>query len=834
MAWRDARRDLRPLLLATLCVVLGVGSVVTAYSFRDNLHSSIRTQSKSLLGADLSIESREAFSPDDEALIASIGGEQSRQISFSSMVYLAATGASRLVQVRGVSGGFPYYGALETEPANAARDFHGGANALVDENVMLQLGARVGDILKIGEREFRIAAKLRKIPGETLAFSLISPRLYVPLDYLNQTQLLQKGSLVRYRVFFKLAPSVDADKLVENSSAQLRSLRLEADTVSRRTAGIAASMENLSRYLRLAVFIAVLLSGVGIASGVHVFANGKIAAVAVLRCIGAQPRETVMVYLLQTFMLAFAGAVAGALAGSALQLLLPLALKDFLPVNTVITVAPAGVGAGMAVGLGTALLFSLMPLLPLRNISPLLALRASYETAPRRRDPLSWVMVSVIVAGVIGFAVSTTASWTFGLWFSAAVAIAFGLLVAVAKGLTALLKTLLIGYLPFPWRQGLANLHRPNNQTTAVMLAVGLATFLLLTLYNVRHQLVRQVAERGGDGEPNLVLFDVQREQRQELAQLLRSLDIDLSDQVPVVTMRLAAVKGRRIEELRADGAARVPDWALRREYRSTYRSGLAGTEKLVKGTWHRSVNGDAQPIPVSVEKGIAESLRVDIGDSLEFEIQGVPLRTRVANLREVDWQRVRPNFFVVFPEGILETAPQFYVMAARAGSAEAAARLQREIVERFGNISVIDLTLILNTVNAILGRISYAVRFIALFTVLTGFAVLAGAILLSRAQRIKESILLRILGAPRSQIVTSVIAEYIIAGAVAAATGTLVALAASWGLSLYFFKTVAQVSAVSLTVIPLLVTLVTVSAGALGCWGMFRRSALEALRAEA
>ncbi len=834
MAWRDARRDLKPLLLATLCVVLGVGSVVTAYSFRDNLHSSIRTQSKSLLGADLSIESREAFSPDDEALIASIGGEQSRQISFSSMVYVPATGASRLVQVRGLSGGFPYYGALETEPANAARDFHRGANALVDENVMLQLGARVGDILKIGEREFRIAAKLRKIPGETLAFSLISPRVYVPLDYLNQTQLLQKGSLVRYRTFFKLAPSVDADNLVENISARLRSLRLEADTVSRRTAGIAASMENLSRYLRLAVFIAVLLSGVGIASGVHVFANGKIAAVAVLRCIGAQPRETVMVYLLQTFLLAFAGAVAGALAGSALQLLLPLALKDFLPVNTVITVAPAGIGAGMAVGLGTALLFSLIPLLPLRNISPLLALRASYETAPRRRDPLSWVMVSVIVAGVIGFAVSTTASWTFGLWFTAAVAIAFGLLAAVAKGLTALLKTLLIGFLPFPWRQGLANLHRPNNQTTAVMLAVGLATFLLLTLYNVRHQLVRQAAERGGDGEPNLVLFDVQREQRQELAQLLASLNIDLRDQVPVVTMRLAAVKGRRIEELRADGAARVPDWALRREYRSTYRGDLAGTEKVVKGTWHRSFNGDAQPIPVSVEKGIAESLRVDIGDSLEFEIQGVPLRTRVANLREVDWQRVRPNFFVVFPEGVLETAPQFYVMAARAGSAAAAAKLQREVVEHFGNISVIDLTLILNTVNAILGRISYAVRFVALFTILTGFAVLAGAILLSRGQRIKESILLRILGAPRSQIVTGVIAEYIIAGAVAAATGTLVALAASWGLSLYFFRTVAHVSGISLTVIPLLVTLVTVSAGVLGCWGIFRRSALDTLRAEA
>ncbi len=834
MAWRDARRGVKPLLLAMLCVVLGVASVVTAYSFRDNLHSSIRLQSKSLLGADLSIQSREPFSLEGEELIASIGGEQSRQIGFSSMVYFPATGASRLVQVRAISGEFPYYGALETEPANAAVGFRGGPNALVDENVMLQFDAGVGEVLKLGEREFRIAGKLKKIPGETLAFSLISPRVYIPMEFLQQTQLLQKGSLVRYRVFFKLDPRIDPDQIVQSLKNRLESLRLEADTVSRRTARVSAAMENLSRYLRLAVFIAVLLSGVGIASGVHVYAKGKTAGVAVLRCVGARPFETVMVYSLQTFMLALGGALIGALAGSALQFVLPLALKDFLPVNTVMRVAPAGVAAGMAVGMGTTLLFSLVPLLPLRKISPMVALRASYEIESRRRDPLAWLLFGVIVVAVAGFAVGTTASWSFGLWFTAGVGAAFGLLVLIAKGLTALLKRLFPGYLPFPWRQGLANLHRPNNQTTAVMLAVGLATFLLMTLYIIRHQLVEQVAERGGDGEPNLVLFDVQRDQRQALARLLQTLNVELSDQVPVVTMRLAAVKDRRVEELRADSSVRISRWALRREYRSTYRNALAGTEKLIAGEWHGSVNGDEQSIPVSVEKGIAETLGVKIGDSLEFEIQGVPLRTQVANLREVDWQRVRPNFFVVFPEGVLEAAPQFYVMAARADNAQAAARLQREVVERFGNVSVIDLTLILNTINAILGRVSYAIRFIAFFTVLTGFMVLSGAILSGRAQRIKESILLKTLGAPRSQIVTGVIAEYIFVGLVAAATGTLLALAASWGLSLYFFKTVAPGSGALVLVIPLLITAVTVGAGAVGCWGIFRRSALDALRTEA
>jgi putative ABC transport system permease protein len=542
----------------------------------------------------------------------------------------------------------------------------------------------------------------------------------------------------------------------------------------------------------------------------------------------------VAVFLIQSLLAALVGSALGAVLGIALQTLLPLALKDFLPVNAVINVAPLGIVAGMAVGLGTTLLFSLIPLLPLRKISPLVALRVSYEAAPPRPDLLAWFLYGVIVIAVGAFAVSTTASWTFGLWFTAGVALAFGLLAAIAKGLAALLKKLFPAYLSFAWRQGLANLHRPNNQTTAIMLAVGLATFLLVTLYNVRHQLVQQVAQKGGSGEANLVLFDVQPDQRQEVAQLLQSMNIAIQDQVPVVTMRLTAVKGRRVEELRADTAQRIPGWALRREYRSTYRGGLAATEELIKGNWHVKVNGAAAAIPVSLEKGIAETLRVDLGDSLEFEIQGVPLRTQVASLREVDWQRVRPNFFAVFPEGVLETAPQFYVIAARTADAAGTAALQRAVVERYGNISVIDLTLILNTVNAILARVSYAIRFVAAFTILTGFAVLAGAILSSRGQRIKESILLRTLGAPRSQILTGVIAEYVFSGAVAAATGTALGLLASWGLSLYFFKTLGQVSGGSLMVIPLLVTLVTVGAGALGCLGLFRRSALETLRAEA
>ena len=790
-------------------------------------------QSKSLLGADLSLTGREPFSAEEENLFRSLGGDQSRQIGFSSMVYFSRSGDSRLVQVRAIGGRFPYYGALETEPAFSLENFHKDANALVDENVMLQFNARVGDRLNIGEHEFRIAGKLRKIPGETLAFSLISPRVYIPMAYLDRTGLLQKGSLVRYRVYFKFPPNTDVDGMVGKLGPELQRLRLQADTVSRRAASIAASTENLGRYLTLAVFIAVLLAGVGVASVVHVFARVKAHSVALLRCIGAGPGETVCVYLIQILLLALMSSCLGAALGMGAQYALPLAFKDFLPVTTVIAPAPGAIVAGLAVGLGTALLFALIPLLPLRRTSPLLALRASFDAERAARDRLVWLLFALIAAGIWAFAAGTTGSKISGSWFAAAVLAVFGVLILMARGASALMRKLAPGLLSFPWRQGLANLHRPNNQTTAVMLAIGLGTFLLVTLYSVQRVLVAQVAGRAGAGEPNLVLFDVQPDQRQSLADLIGSQGVSLRGEVPIVTMRLSRVKGRSVEELRADPKANISGWALRREYRSTYRDELAWTEDIVAGSWQGKVAAGVEPIPVSVETGIAENLRVGLGDELQFEIQGVPLSTRIASLRHVDWHRVQPNFFVVFPEGVLESAPQFYAVVARAESAQAAANLQRAVVERFPNVSLIDLSLILDTLNSILAKVSDAMRFIAFFTIVTGFAVLASAVLGSRSQRLRESILLRTLGAPRAQILGIVAAEYFFLGGTAGLAGAILGLAATWGLSLYFFGAPVSIALGPVLAILALVIAATVLAGAAGCWGIFRRSPLEALRAE-
>src|SRR5262245_10452896 len=440
MALRDGRRGLRSLLFSMLCVILAVASVVLAFSFRENLLSSIQAQSKSLLGADLALESRAPFSPEAEKLFKSLGGDQSRQVGFTSMAYFPASGESRLVQVRAISGKFPYYGALETEPAFSSSLFANGSNALVDENVMLQFNAKIGDRVKIGNVEFTIAGSLRKIPGETLAFSLISPRVYIPMQYLDRTQLVQKGSLVRYRVFFKLDDNTDIEKLVGTLTPTLQQLRLDADTVSKRAASVAGAMENLSRYLRLAVFVAVLLAGVGVASVMHVYAKDKARGVAVLRCIGAAPRETLAVYLVQILLLTLLSSAAGAALGIAAQNWLPYILKDFLPVAAVIKVTPNSIVAGAGIGMATALSFALLPLLPLRRVTPLLALRSSALT---ERQPIDFLVIAtmVLIAGlIVAFAIATTGNWLHGTVFTAGVFAVFALLVFCARAATALMS----------------------------------------------------------------------------------------------------------------------------------------------------------------------------------------------------------------------------------------------------------------------------------------------------------------------------------------------------------------------------------------------------------
>ncbi len=834
MAWRDSRRSRRRLLLFSCSIVLGIAALTAIGSLGSNLERAVEEQAKSLLGADLVLSSRQAFSPEEEQLFRELGGEQSREISFSSMIYFLHPEGTRLVQVRGLSGDFPYYGRLETEPASAVDEFRRSGGALVEESLLTQFEANVGDSIRLGNLTTRIVGRLKKVPGETVAFATIAPRVYLSMDDLLRTGLIRAESLAWYKVHFKFSSSTDVPKLVERIKPRLDKNRLSATTVEKRKRDLGRSMDNLYHFLNLVGFIALLLGGVGVASAIHVHVKQKLGTVAILRCLGGSIPQTFAIYLAQGMALGLFGALLGASLGIAIQSALPRVAADFIPFTFQFSVSWLAVGRAVTIGFAICMLFALLPLLSVRRVSPLAAIRASFEPQSAHRDPLRWLVGACLGIGVLVFALVQGRDWRIGLGFAFGLGVVFALLAATAKGLVFATRRLVPVAMPFVIRQGLSNLNRPNNRTLLLLLSLGLGTFLMSSLYLVQQTLLTQLISTGGEKQANAILFDIQTDQREDVIKLLRALKLPLVDEAPIVTMRLTSVKGRPVESILVDKQSRVPAWTLRREYRSTYNSGLRDSEKVTSGTWHSRVTNDTAVVPISVEEGIAKDLKVGLGDELVFDVQGVPLTTRIASLREVDWRRIQPNFFVVFPLGVLETAPTMHVLVTRVQSSVESARLQREVVKAFPNVSTIDLTLILQTIDSILGKISFVIRFMAMFTVLTGLLVLVAALVTGRYQRIQESILLRTLGASRAQIFKILTVEYLSLGVLAALTGILLAVVATWALSAFVFKVTFIPLFAPLLIALLIVPLLTVVTGLAMSVGVLNHPPLEILRTEA
>jgi putative ABC transport system permease protein len=835
MAWRDSRTSRKRILLFMSSVLLGVAALVAISSFRQSLQESIEDQAKSLLGADLVIRSRQPFTQEVLGFLNSIGGDQSREISFTSMVSFPKSGGTRLAQIKAMEGHFPYYGTLETVPVDAASTFKTGPNALVEDALLRQFDAQVGDSIKVGSFTFNIAGRLKKAAGATVASVLIGSRVYIPMDYLAQTKLLQRGSLASYKVSFRLDHKVDVEQLVHRLEPQLTKYRLESETVQERKSDLGHAVEDGYQFLSLVGFIALLLGSIGVASAVYVYIRQRMSTVAVLRCLGARAGEAFAVYLVQAIAIGLLGAVSGAIVGVGTQILLPKLLVHFLPLSMPFTISWSAILQGIFIGLVFILLFALLPLLAVRKISPLLTLRSSYEDPQSgTKDPLRWLIYLSIAGSICAFAISHNQRWTHGLAFAVAIGVSFGLLVGVAKLIIVLAKKNFPSSWPYVWRQGLANLFRPNNQTVVVMLSLGLGTFLVLTLYLVHNLLLEKLTLSSRGHQSNMILFDIQSDQKQNVVDLLRSFNAPVLQQAPIVTMRLEAVKGRSVQEILNDPNRSIPEWFLQREYRSTYRESLTDTEKVIGGTWQGRVSPGSTSVPISVEEGVAKNLKVTVGDELIFDVQGIPVTTTVGSIRKVEWERVVPNFFVVFPVGILESAPQFYVLATRVDGNEVSAKLQQALVQQFPNVSAIDLALILSTIDGILSKVSFVIRFIALFSVATGLTILAGAVVTGRYQRIQESILLRTLGASRAQITKIMLVEYLFLGSFAALTGIILAWLSTWTLSYFIFDIVFMPKLLPNLIALIAVVGLTLLTGMLNSRGIYDRPPLEVLRAEA
>jgi putative ABC transport system permease protein len=832
MAWRDSRASRRRLAMFALCIVVGVAALVAVGSFGDSLERAVEEQARSLLGADLTMGSRVRFSPEHEAFFESLGGEQAREIAFTTMIVFPERSGTRLVQVRALEGDFPFYGRIETQPPEAAERFRREGGVLVEDSVLMLFGAHPGDEVRIGQLRTRVAGSLQKVPGESVAFATIAPRVYLRMADLEATGLLQTGSLARYRAMFRLPEGTDVQALMARHRSRVNELRLNLTTVEERKEDMGRAMRNLYHYLNLVGFVALLLGGVSIASAIQVHVKLKVPTIAVLRCLGCPIWTAFAIYLLQGIALGCAGAIVGVAAGAFIQHALPRVAADFLPLEVAVETSWRGIGEAGLLGFVLCTLFSLLPLVAVRKVSPLEVLRVAYNPV-RKRDPIQLIILILLMAVVVLFALAHTQRWQEGLGFAGGLIAAFGLLGLVARVAIFLARRLRLARWPFVIRQGLASVHRPNNRTLLLILSLGLGTFLLLTLQLTQSTLLHELVPDRDSSRANAILFDIQPDQREGVAALVRSQGLPVLDEAPIVTMRLKSIRDRPVESLLADRASKAPRWALRREFRCTYTTRLRPSETLVAGEWIGEVPPEAEPVPISMEDGIAEELGVNVGDALVWDIQGVPLRTQIASLREVDWRQVQPNFFVLFPKGPLDEAPAFHVIVSRVESSAQSARLQGTVVQEYPNVSVIDITVVLRTLDQVLDKVGFVIRFMALFTVATGLLVLVAAVLSGRYQRIRESILLRVLGASRRQVLRVLLVEYATLGFLAASTGVVLAFGAAAALAFFVFEVPFSPSPGPPVLAIGLVTALTMITGLLASRGVTTHPPLEILRSE-
>jgi putative ABC transport system permease protein len=843
LAWRESRTARRRLALYMSSISLGVAALVAIDSFALNVTDSVRDQSRALVGGDLVLSSNDPFTPRADSLLDSLARQGivvARMTEFGSMARLPRTTGTRLSQVKAVTDAYPLYGKVITEPAGRWEMLQRGAYALVDETLLIALDGRVGDTLALGYGTFEIAGILREVPGTPALASAIAPRVFIPARYLPETQLLVFGSRADHEALLRVPESMNAPGVIAKHRGWLESSGIRVRSVNERERRLTDSIDTLSDFLGIVGLIALLLGGIGVASGVHAFVARKIDTVAVLRCLGGTGMQVTTIYAMQAAAMGLVGAAIGAALGVAIQFALPLAISDMLPVNVTVTLEWQAITLGLLIGVWVAVSFALRPLLGLRGVSPLQALRRDADTSVLRRrwrDPGVLVVDIVLVSGVVLMALTRSETTQQAAGIVAGIAVVLAVLYFAAVGLSRVSRRVVGARWPYVVRQGVANLYRPANQTRAVVLSLGFGAFLISTLYLVQSNLLRQFDATAQASSGNLLLFDVQEDQEPGVDSIVRASGETVLQSMPMIQMRIHEINGRPVRDYAREKRIRADHWAFRREYRSTYRDSLVSSEKLVAGRWFRDdpvvVRGDTLAGEVSLEEDLANTLMVRIGDVITWDVQGLRVPVRISSLRTVDWERFEPNFFAVFSPDAVRAAPKQFIITARVADDRRMGLVQRDVVDRYPNVSSIDLSLIRRTILEIVDRVSLAVRFLAIFSLAMGIPVLFSAVAATRRERIREGVLLKTLGATRSQIGRIMLSEYALLGLLGSISGMLLSFGGAWALTKWVFQMSFAASVMMPVAIAAMMLMLTVVIGWMGGRDVFRETAMATLRTE-
>jgi len=780
MLSRDWRAGELTVLVAAL--VLAVASVGTVAFFADRVKTALTRQANLLLGADLMISGDRPLPPAFAEEAVQRGLAVTPGIKFNSMVQRAAAaaegGGAVLADVKAVAPGYPLRSAiLLADPVRvdgvAATGIPARGEAWPDLRLAQRLGVKPGDRLAVGEATLTVGAIVQQEPEVASGLLAIGPRLLVNLDDVPATNLLQPGNRATHRLLVADRAEVGAvDAYTIWAQGKLKpGQRLE--NVRDLRPEVRQTLERAEKFLGLAALVAVILAAVAVALAASRYLRRHLDTAAMLRCLGAPKRQTLALFVLQFGALGVLASAAGIVLALGGQQLLVMLLGT---ITTADLPMPGIVPALGAFGTGLLLLFgfALPPLVALAGAPPLRVLRRDLPR-PRPGGIVAYLLGAGVIALLIGWRaqdVKTGAIMVGGM---------VGLLAAAALSAWALIAVL--KHLPqrgVTWRFGLANLRRRPLASSLQIgaLALGLMALLLLTV--VRGDLLSNWRASLPPDAPNQFLINVLPEQVDGVRALIaRETGAD-APLYPMIRGRLVTVNGMPLDPARfTDERARR---LAEREFNLSWTADLPKSNRVVAGQWWGDARGPAAG--VSMEDGIAESLGLKLGDTIAYDVAGTPVSAKITSLRKVDWDSFRPNFFALFPPGVLEPLPRTYLGAVRVPENARAGGWLSALVQHYPNVLAIDVGEIIRQVQSIIEQVAKAVEFVFLFTLLGGLLVLQAAIAATQDERRFDAAILRTLGASQNQLTAAQAAEFLVLGSLSGLLGAAGATAVGYFLS--------------------------------------------------
>ncbi|MDR5899075.1 ABC transporter permease [Halomonas vilamensis] len=778
LAWRSLKRDLRAADVRALFValVLAVAASTMIAFFLDRLERGLERQASQLLGGDVVLEQRDPFAPELRQELEEAGFTLSDQVDLVSMISRGER--FQPASVKAVDDVYPHYGVSRVARGNGSEELASGpprGEAWADPRLAQLIDLEIGDRIQVGQTELSVSGFIEREADQSAGFGSFNPRLMMHLDDLDATGLVQEGSRVEFEILAAGPP--EALERVEPLLAELRQRGVEVRDIRQDRPQLGNALERAESYLGIAGLAAVLLAGVAVAMSTRRYVERHLDTAALLRCFGASQYQLVKIFALQLLGLALVAALIGALLGLVGQAALLALLVNFLPM----TLPPPGV-MPLFLGIFTALAvlvgFAGPTLLRIKRVSALKVLRRELDPMP----PAAWLVVGV-------------AALVFGglLWlYSGSLALALALLVggtvllAVLWGLSTLLLNgvlLIVQSLSGrgEWSQALRlggrQLARRRQAGLGQLLAFSVTFFAMAMMVLVRGDLLTAWEAQLPENTPNYFAINIQPDERDPFEAAVDPHVEEKSTLYPMVRGRITAING--VEPREAVSADARGDNSLRRELNLTWQAEVPEGNEVVAGEWFKTgtdavreasdwmsavdATPQASPVPISMEDGLANRLGLTLGDSLTFSIGNDAITTQITSLRSLNWDSFKPNFFVIFPPGVLESFAHSYITAFYLP--DGAQGLTRELVQDFPGVTLLNVDAILGQVRDVLTQVTRAVELILVLVLLAGISVLYAALTASRPVRAHESGLLRVFGAGNRMISRIQGAEYALLG---------------------------------------------------------------------